>query len=329
MKLNREIKWGILGCGNIAHNFATALKTCENAKLEAIASKTKGKAQKFSKKFHIKTYFENYEDLINKTDVDVIYIATTNNYHYENALLCLNNGINVLCEKPFTLNTSQADKLIKTSIKKELFLMEAMWTRFFPCIRELRKILRNNIIGDIFHLKADFGINTKDHQIERLINPKLGGGALLDLGIYTLSFAKMIFNCTPLIIKGSALLGKTGVDEFSQYFFQYGNNQTALCASSFIFELPHYAFIYGDKGYIEIPDFFHPSEMTININKTQKKRIYMPYTSNGYNYEIIEVMDCLNNEKIESSIMPLSDTLEIMKIMDNLRAQWGLKYPGE
>ncbi|MBY9005616.1 MAG: Gfo/Idh/MocA family oxidoreductase [Candidatus Lokiarchaeota archaeon] len=325
--VEKIINWGIIGCGKIAQKFVIALETCKNTSLGGIASQTKGKARQFSKKFNVRTYYEDYQSLVNDPNIDVVYIATTNNSHYENALLCLNHNKHVLCEKPFTLNASQTENLIKVSKKNNLFLMEAMWTRFFPCIIKLNTILEENIIGEIYHIKADFGINAKG--IERLTNLHLGGGALLDLGIYSISFSQMIYRCSPLRIKSSSYLGETKVDEFSHYLLEYKNNKTAMCSSSFIFNIPHSAFIYGKKGYIEILDFFHPSEMIIKLDNEDKRIIEIPYKSNGYNYEINEVVECISKGKEESEIMPLNDTLDIMKTMDIIRSQWNLKYPDE
>ncbi|MBN1216676.1 MAG: Gfo/Idh/MocA family oxidoreductase [Candidatus Lokiarchaeota archaeon] len=321
------IKWGIIGCGKIAQEFVKAFRSCKNTTLHAVASQTQGNAKKFSKKFKIKTYYTDYESLVKDPNIDVIYIATTNNLHFNNTLLCLKNNKHVLCEKPFTLNAKQAEKLIKISKEKKRFLMEAMWMRFFPCIRELKILLIENIIGRVYHIKADFGINVSG--IERLTNLNLGGGALLDLGVYPISFTQMIYQCAPKRIQSSVSLGDTKIDEFSSYLLEYENNKTAICSSSFIFNIPHTAYIYGKEGYIEVPDFFHPSRIIIHLNNKTQKSIEIPYESNGYNYEINEVVSCINQNKLESKIMPLNDTLEVIKTMDIIRAQWNLKYPNE
>jgi len=323
---SKIIRWGILGCGRIAHEFANGLRLVPGAKLEAVSSKTEGKAKRFSNIFHVKHAYNNYEELVNNTALDVIYIATTHNFHYENTLLCLEHGKSVLCEKPFTLNAIQAKNLIKTAKKNELFLMEAMWTRFFPCIEKLNELLNERILGEIRHLIANFGIIRSK---ERLFNPILGGGSLLDLGIYLISFASMIYKRSPLKIRSSAYIGETGVDEKSCYLFEYEDGQTAMLSSSFRLTIPQDAFIFGTKGYLKIPNFYHPSKIILKLDEKPKKKIEKPYKAPGYNYEAKEVMRCLNAGKLESKIMPLDETLEIMKTMDILRSQWGLKYPGE
>ena len=327
--MSKIIKWGILGSGGIAHKFAEGLKVLPDAKLEAVASKTEGKAESLGKMFGVKNIYNNYEELVKNPAVDVIYIATTHNFHYENALLCLNHGKPVLCEKPFTLNAIQAEGLINTACSNNLFVMEAMWTRFFPCIVKLNELLDKGILGEIQHFKADFGIKQELDPKGRSFNPDLGGGALLDLGVYPISFARMIYKQSPSIIKSSAYIGKTKVDEKSCYLFEYENGQTAMLSSSNRLIMPHDAFIFGTKGYLEIPNFFHPSKMILKLEGKRKKTIKIPFKSTGYNYEAREVMSCLNAGKIESEIMPLDETLEIMKTMDILRSQWYFKYPGE
>ena len=327
--MSKIIKWGILGCGRIAHEFAVGLKTLPDAKLEAVASRTEGKAERLAKIFRVKNIYNNYIELVNNPAVNVIYIATTHNFHYKNALLCLNHGKALLCEKPITLNAIQAEEVINTARKNKLFLMEAMWTRFLPCIVKLNELLDNGILGEIRHIRADFGIRRKIDLKGRLFNPDLGGGSLLDLGVYPISFARMIYKRSPSKIKSHAYIGETKVDEKSCYFFEYENGQTAMLSSSNRLIMPHDAFIFGTKGYLEIPNFFHPSKMILKLEGKRKKTIKIPFKSTGYNYEAMEVMYCLNAGKLESKIMPLDETLEIMKTMDILRSQWGFKYPGE
>lgn len=327
--MSKIIKWGILGSGRIAHKFAEGLKVIPGAILEAVASRTEGKAESFSKIYGVKNIYNNYEDLVRNPAVDAIYVATTHNFHYENALLCLNHGKPVLCEKPFTLNAIQAERLINTARNNNLFLMEAMWTRFLPCIVKLNEFLDRGILGEIQHIKADFGIKQELDPKGRSFNPDLGGGALLDLGVYPISFARMVYKQSPSKIKSSAYFGETGVDEKSCYLFEYEYGQTAMLYSSNRLIMPHDAFIFGTKGYLEIPNFFHPSKMILKLEGKRKKTIRIPFKSTGYNYEAMEVINCLNTGKLESKIIPLDETLEIMKTMDKLRSQWHFKYPGE
>ncbi len=319
-----------MGCGNIAHSFARGLKYLKNsAKIFAVASRTEGKAEAFGKMYRAEKIYNNYEDLVNDPEVDVIYISTTHNFHHQNALLCLNHKKPVLCEKPLTINAHQTEDLINTAKKNKVFLMEAMWTRFFPCILKLIEILNDQVIGEVKHVKADFGIRKEFNQEHRAFNPNLGGGALLDLGIYPITFATLVFKTAPIKIKSSAFIGKTGVDEHSSYLFEYKHEKVALLSSSYTYLMPDNGYVFGEKGYIEIPDFYHPSKMFLKLIGTQKKAIKIPFKSVGYNYEAEEVMKCLDDGKVESEIMSLSESLKIMRIMDTIRSQWGLKYPEE
>lgn len=323
-----EIRWGILGCGKIARLFAESLKELPDAKLEAISSRTEGKAEKFGTQYKVKKRYTTYEELASDPDIDVIYIATTHNFHYENALLCLNYEKAILCEKAFTVNAPQAEILINTARKKRVFLMEAMWTRFIPCMKKLKDILEKEQLGDVLHVKADYGRNTKVANSHRLFNRELAGGALLDLGIYPISLASMIYKRAPMKITSSVTIGETGVDDSSFYFFEYDRKETAFLSSSLKINMPNTAHIFGTKGYVQIFDFVHPTTMMLKLERKRKKEIKIPYKSFGYNYEAREVMDCLKDGKYESEIMPLDETLQIMKTMDELRSQWNLKYKG-
>lgn len=327
--MNRKIKWGILGCGIIANKFAKGLELVEDAELVAVASKTAAKACEFAFRYSVKNYYDSYEELVKNPEIDVVYIATTHNFHYENIKLCLKNNKHVLCEKAFTVNALQAKEVISIAREKTLFLMEAMWTRFLPCITELNHMLKDGIIGDIKLLRADFGFRIDVDEENRLINPNLAGGTLLDLGIYTISFARMIFKRPPSAIKSSASFGKTNVDEHVGYILQYKEGEKAMISTSFQVTVPHDALIAGTKGYIRIPTFYSPVEMILKLECQDEKIIKLPFESTGYGYEAAEVNKCIREGWTESSIMPLEETLEIMTTMDKLRSDWGFKYPGE
>jgi predicted dehydrogenase len=262
--------------------------------------------------------------------LDAVYVATTHNFHYENTELCLQYGRPVLCEKAFTVNAMQAEKLIALARKKRLFLMEAMWTRFLPCVVRLRELLNEGVIGEVTHLKASFGIRSKKiFPWQRMLSKKLAGGALLDLGIYPVSFARMVFGQPPSEMTSRAKLGWTGVDETSEYFFNYSNGARAELFASFRKAVPHDAVLTGTEGTIQIPDFFHPSRIIITRHGAEPETLDIPYEPTGYQYEAAEVAACLREGQTESSVMPLDETLEIMRTMDALRAQWAMKYPGE
>ncbi len=206
----QEIKWGIIGCGGIAGMFATSLQALENGTLLAGASRTAGRAEEFAEKHGMERVYGSYEALVADPDVEAVYIATTHNLHYENVKLCLEKGKHVLCEKPFTVNAVQAQELIELARAKKLFMMEAVWTRFLPAILKLQELLAAGVIGDVRTVKADFSIWRAFDPENRLWNKALAGGALLDLGIYPITFASIVFGEQPIRIQSSAVIGETG-----------------------------------------------------------------------------------------------------------------------
>lgn len=324
------IRWGILGCGHIAHSFAHSMQFVENAEISAVASRTPGKAAKFAAQFKVARSFTTYEDLVAQADLDVIYIATTHNFHYANMLLCLENNKAVLCEKAFTLNRFQAEDVFQRARAKKLFVMEGMWMKFNPCFQYLQNFIREGKIGDVRLIKANFGIHVPFNPSHRLYNPNLAGGSLLDLGVYPLTFARVLYEKSPVRIESTAYLGKTGVDEESSYILEFPEKKQAMLYASCRVETPHVASIFGTMGRIQVPNFFHPSgfEWTYN-NDSKVQKVDLPYDSPGYQYEIEEVNFCLQKGKMESKIQSWTDSLEIMSLMDNIRQQWRLKYPDE
>ncbi len=325
----KSFKWGIMGCGNIAGKFATSLQTVSGAVLHAVASRSKNKAIEFGHKYNAIKAYGHYEMLVQDPEVDAIYIATPHNLHLENALMCLDHKKAVLCEKPLTVNAGETEKLIEASRKQETFLMEAFWTRFLPSTIKLNQLLDEGIIGTCRLVQADFGYNMPFDANHRSYNPDLAGGALLDVGIYPINFAQMIFREIPLEINSAIIPSITGVDEQSAYIFKYPSGSLAVMNSAVNVETQHNAWIYGSEGYIHMPDFFHATKIHIQGKDGNSDTLSVPFESTGYGYEAIEVMNCINSGKIESKIMPLSETLEIMQLMDTIRDQWGLKYPGE
>lgn len=319
--------WGIIGCGSIAREFAEALKTVPGAKLIAAASNS-GKAKAFAQEFSLPFYYENYEDFVRNKEIDIVYIATTHNFHFENTLLCLNNNKHVLCEKAFTLNKKQAQILIETAKEKKLFLMEAMWTRFSPALSKLISLIKDGVIGKVKTLKGDFCIDIPFDPNHRNYNIELAGGSLLDLGIYPITFACMVLQKYPAKVWGELNIGTTGVDEESHYILKFDNDQTALLSSACTYSAPIDFILYGTKGQILVKNFYFPSRLVLKLNGKDEEIIDIPYESNGKNYEAMEVMECLEQNKTESSKQTFFHTLKIMEIMDCIRGNI-LKYPGE
>ena len=319
------IRWGILGTGNIAQQFAKGLSFLPDAQLLAIGSRREETARDFANNFHVPHTYASYEELATSTDVDVVYIATPHIYHKQNTLLCLKAGKAVVCEKPLAINAKEATEMIAVAREQKLFLMEAMWTRFIPLMVKVRKLLTKKVIGEVRLLTADFGFLAPYNLSGRLFNLALGGGALLDIGVYPLSLAFMIFG-PPSCTRGMAHLGKTKVDEQSAVILAYEEGQLAILYFSLQINTPQEAIIMGSHGHIRIhAPFWQPCEMTVSV-RGKNDVIQIPFSGNGYNYEAHEVMNCLLAGKTESDIMPLDESLEILKTMDDIRQCWGLTY---
>ena len=328
--MQEKIRWGILGTGRIAAKFAEGLAVLPDAELVAVGSRSQDTADAFAERFSIPRRHPSYADLAADPTVDVIYVATPHPLHKENSLLCLNAGKAVLCEKPFTINATQAEEVIRCAREKRLFLMEAMWTRFLPVMVKVREWLSAGAIGEPRMVSADFGFRAGFDPKGRLLNPSLGGGALLDVGVYTVSFASMVFGGPPCDIAALAHLGETGVDEQSAMVLRYGRGQLAVLSCAVRTSTPQEARIVGTEGTIRIdPPFWHSARATLSIAQQGDEVAEMPFDGNGYNCEAAEVMNCLRAGKLESNIMPLDETLTIMKTMDAIRKQWGLRYPME
>ncbi len=339
----QKVRWGILSTGYIANLFAEGLSVVEDAELVAVGSRQQPTADVFADRWGAPHRHASYEALAHDPDVDVIYIGTPHPYHYEHTLLCLRAGKHVLIEKPFALNARQASSMIDLARSQGLFLMEAMWTRFLPAMVQVREWIAAGEIGTVELVRANLSFMAEFNPASRLFAPEMGGGALLDVGIYPVSFAHMILG-TPQTIYGTAALGKTGTDDRSAYMFGYEGGKTALLSSAVQLGVPVEADIIGTKGYIKIHEpWINPRVVTLakpaapgvqsrlifegNVHDT--RTVHLPTAGNGYNYEAIAVGECIRAGQRESSVMPLDESLAIMHILDTLRAQWGLAYPNE
>jgi predicted dehydrogenase len=326
----KKIRWGILGTGSIAKKFAEGLQILPEADLVAVGSRAANTAERFARAFGIPHQHSSYDELANDPDIDVVYIATPHPFHMENTILCLKAGKAVLCEKPFAINAGQAQQMLNVARTKKLFLMEAMWTRFLPIIVKVREWLTEGLIGQVRMVTADFGFRTDWNPHGRLLSPQLGGGALLDVGVYTVALASMVFEKPPTKVTSLAHIVQTGIDEQSAMVLGYQDGQLASLSCAVRTQTPQEALIVGTKGRIKIHSpFWKGTAATISIEEGEDQVVEMPLEGNGYNYQAQEVMKCLRSGKLESDIMPLNETLSIMKTMDEIRAQWGLKYPME
>jgi len=324
-----KVRWGILGTGAIAKQFVQGLRFVPEAEVFAVGSRSRASAQEFADKKGIPRRHASYDDLASDPDVDVVYIATPHPFHAENATLCLEAGKAVLCEKPFCVNAAEAERVVGLARKKRLFIMEGMWTRFFPLMEEVRRLVSEGAIGEVRMLNVDFGFRADLDPASRLFDPKLGGGALLDVGVYCVSFASMILG-RPSGSVGLSHLGETGVDEQASVVMEHEGGRLANLSIGIRTTTPQEATIMGTEGYIRIhTPWWRPTSMTISRPGTDEETVEAPVSGNGFGYEAAEVMRCLEAGKTESDVIPLDETLSMMRTMDGIRAAWGLRYPGE
>lgn len=324
------IRWGIMGPGKIAHPFVKGLAMLPKAVPAAVGSRSKERAVKFGKEYDIPRCHGSYEDLANDPNVDIIYIATPHPMHKENSIMCLEAGKAVLCEKPFTINADEAEEVINCSIQNKKFIMDAMWIHFLPLYKKVCKAIGEGKIGEPRMVTADFGFKAERDINGRIFNPELGGGALLDVGVYPMYLASMIFKEYPVRITGAAHLGETGVDEQSGMVLQYDTGQIAVLSCAVTTKTPNEARIDGTEGSIYIhPPCWRGTKATIRVHGEDKEILEAEIEGTGYQYEAAHVMQCLRFGVIESPLVPHLKTFDIMRMMDELRRQWGLKYPAE
>ncbi len=325
----KKINWGIISTGIIANNFAVSLKDELGSNLYAVASRSEEKAKAFAEKYSIEKYYTPYESLIEDPGVDIIYIGVPNQAHYPLIKQCLEAGKPVLCEKPFTLNAAEAKECIELAKEKGLFLMEAMWTRFFPIIQEINRKIKDGILSDIRFIQADFMAYRPYDPTHRLFNMELGGGALLDLGIYPLSVSNYFLG-QPTDVKGQCIYCDTGADFIDAILLTYPNDINAMLSCGFKARKPRECWIVGAKGYIKIHEaFYKPHRYSIVLEGEKTQEFHHPIKSNGYIYMIESVNNCLRKGLTENPVILLSETLAQMEIMDGLRREWGVVYPEE
>lgn len=322
------LKIGIIGAGRIAAVLADTMVRMPDVELVGIASRSLEKAQEFAERFSIKKAYGTYEEMVKDPEIELVYIATPHSEHCNHAKLCLENGKHVLCEKSFAANVAQAEEMIAMAEDKKLLITEAMWVRYMPMAKTIKEVLNSGVIGEPMTLTANLCYLVSDKP--RLIKPELAGGALLDVGVYTLNFASLIFGDEVTDIKSSVIKTETGVDAQNSITLCYPDGKMAILNSSLQVLSDRQGIIYGTKGYMVIE----------NINNFESIKVYdkdrkvietheRPEQISGYEYQITASAEAIKNGWTECPQMPHKTTLDIMKIMDELRNQWGLRYPFE
>ncbi len=323
-------KWGILATGTIAHKFAQTIKGMgEEATVIACASRNEEKAKCFAKEYNIPKYYGSYEALVQDKEVDAIYICTPNNFHYENMKMCIEAGKAVLCEKPFTVNKKEAEEIFALAKEKKVFVMEAFWVKLLPLYKELHQLIETGSIGEVRHLRAEYGFIATGARKDRKFDSSLAGGALLDIGIYNIGFASMVMGYYPKKIVSSMQKNAYGTDEFETMILEYEGGRTASLTSTIGMAIPTQGVIYGTEGKIILPDYQKAECLIVERYDGEKQEIIRPFEVTGFEYQMREVAKCLKEGKLNSSIQTPENTLAVMQIMDDLRKSWELRFDCE
>ncbi|WPO77035.1 Gfo/Idh/MocA family oxidoreductase [Flavobacterium sp. KACC 22761] len=325
MKNSQKIKWGIIGLGNIANQFASDLLLLEDAELTAVASRDLAKANDFAQKFNCSKTYDSYEALFADEEVEIIYIATPHNSHAELSINALENGKHVLCEKPMALSYSDAIRMIEASKKNNKFFMEAFWTRFNPSVKEVLQQVKNGAIGDVKYINADFAFRGSETENQRLFDKNLGGGALFDIGVYPL-FLSYILLGMPKEIISKAIKHKNNIDLQTSMILQYESAQSILHAS-IVSDSDMTATIGGSKGRIELNSpWFVADGYSLFIEEEKEAVISFPVLGKGYSHEIMECHHCIRNGQIESKLWAHENSLDLSKIVEEIKTQIKLRF---
>lgn len=318
------IRWGIIGLGNIAHKFATDLAIVENAELVAVASRSQEKADEFAKKFNTKKAYSSYEELAIDTEIDAVYIATPHSFHKENSILCLKNKKAVLCEKPFAMSLQEVEEMIAVAKENNVLLMEALWTYFLPHYKYVLEAIENEKFGKLLKVEADFGFSRPFDEASRLFKKEVGGGSLLDIGIYPIFVALSTLGI-PENIEAKATFFENGADASCDMFFDYKETKAVL-KSSLLKDMATEAVFIFNEGVIKINTMFHmPTTVTI-IQNDKEETINFNYKTIGYNFETEHFNQLLREEKKESDIMTFDFSRNLIKTLDKVRKTIGLEY---
>ncbi|MDN4502346.1 Gfo/Idh/MocA family oxidoreductase [Alteromonadaceae bacterium BrNp21-10] len=324
-----QIKWGIIGPGRIAQTFTDALLNGTDGQLVAVASSNLERAQSFAKKNNVAKVASSYQALANDPNIDVIYIAATHNFHFEHAIMCLQAGKHLLIEKPITINAQQAQEIVDLATSKQCFVMEALWTRFLPSCQQAKQWLDAGEIGELQSVQSSIGFAFDRGPEHRAVNKALAGGALLDLGVYSVAMSQWFLQDNPVELQSMAHIGDTDIDSQLLVNMRYSNQRFAQFTTAVDTKCGNHMILHGSKGDIEIANMFWAGE-TVQLNIGDKSiRKTLPKQVNGFEYQIREVHQCLQQGKRQSDVMPLADTLANMHTMDSIRQQIGLHYGDE
>lgn len=322
------MKVGIMGAGTIAVKMANTINKMEEASCYAIASRSLEKAEAFKEKYGFEVAYGSYEELAKDENVDLVYVATPHSEHHDNAIMAMNYGRNVLCEKAFAVNAKQAREMIKVANEKKVYLAEAIWTRYMPYREIVEKLIADKRIGDIISISGNLGYSLMN--IERNIRPELAGGALLDVGVYPINFASIFLGNDIESVVSSCVKMDTGVDETNAMILKYKTGELAVLNSTFKGGSDQRGTIYGTEGFIVVRELNNPTGIEIYNNDNELvEEISLPEKISGYEYEVIEAGKAIKEGRLECEQAPHDITVKIMELLDSIREEWNLRYPFE
>lgn len=326
--LGNKLNVAIMGAGNIGGIMADTLNRMKNVRCYAVGSRSKDKAEDFAKRFGCRKAYDSYEKLVADKKVDLVYIATPHSEHYDHARLCIEHGKPVLCEKAFTANAAQAEDLFALAEERNVFITEAIWTRYMPMLQTIKDVLNGGAIGVPTMLTANLGYTI--NGVSRLTDPALAGGALLDVGVYTLNFASMIFGTAVEKITSTCTYTKTGVDEQNSITMIFEDGKMAVLNSSMLSISDRKGIIHGTKGFAVVENINNFESITVYGPDYKKIAKYnRPNQISGYEYEVEACVKALQRGLLECPQMPHEETVRIMRMMDGLREEWGIRFPFE
>ena len=324
--MNGQIRWGIVGPGRIAEKVTGDFRDVDGAEPVAVASRSAARAQEFAARHGLARAYGSYAEILTDPEIDVLYVATPHAQHHAFALAALRARKALLVEKSFTATTAGAAEVIDLARGTGIFVMEAMWTRFQPAVVALRELVADGAIGEVRSVQADLGVAREYEPTDRLFDLALGGGALLDLGVYVVSFAQMLLG-TPERVVAAGSLFPSGVDAEASLLLDHGDGRTATLTTSLRQALPGQARVFGTEGWIDVlPRFHHPQTIVLHRAGAEPETITRPATGGGYAHELIEVTECLRAGRSESAVMPLADTLAVQSVLGEAADQLGVPH---
>ncbi len=322
------MKIGIIGAGSIAGILAETMRRMPEVECYAVAARDLERAQSFCAKHGFQKAYGSYEELVKDAQVELVYIATPHSHHYEHMKLCITHGKSVLCEKSFTMNSRQAKEIVKLAKEKQVYVAEAIWTRYMPSRQIIDEALASGLIGKVSMLTANLCYDID--QVERIMRPELAGGALLDVGVYPLNFALMHFGDEIEKTESSVMKTKTGVDGQETITIFYKDGRMASLTAGIYGRSDRKGIFYGEKGYLIVENINNPQAVRMYDSEDRLMKEYeVPEQISGYEYEIRECIERIGQGELESSSMPLEKSVQVMELMDGIRKKWGLQYPGE